>query len=74
MTMKSMVQAVLSLASAAAAIPGLALSPTYKDPDLLIMYACLAGAMFATSVAFVVYFWRRDAKETELLKRGEGAK
>jgi POT family proton-dependent oligopeptide transporter len=68
--MKSMVQAVLSLASAAAAIPGLALSPTYKDPDLLVMYACLAGAMFVTSVVFVKYFCR-GIKEMERRKGGK---
>jgi POT family proton-dependent oligopeptide transporter len=69
--MRTMVQAVLSLASAGAAIPGLALSPTYKDPDLLIMYACLAAAMFATSVGFVVYFWGRD-ESGKRAKRGDG--
>jgi POT family proton-dependent oligopeptide transporter len=65
--MRTMVTAVLSLASAGASIPGLAMSPTYKDPDLLTMYACLAAAMFAVSVGFVVYFWGRD-------EGGKGAK
>ena len=52
MTMKTVVQASLLLSAAAGSAIALALTPTYKDPDLLVMFASLAGAMFIDAVVF----------------------
>lgn len=57
-TMKSIVQAIFALTAAGGSVIGLALSPTYKDPDLLGMYAGLAGAMLGTTILFAVIFRR----------------
>ncbi len=63
--MKAVVQAVLSLAFAFAAVLVIALSPTYHDPSLMLMYASLAGAMFLITIVFVAVFWTYNANETE---------
>ncbi|MCJ1291852.1 hypothetical protein MMC34_003399 [Xylographa carneopallida] len=65
-SMKAVVQAVLSLTFSLAALLGIALSPTYYDPQLLTMYASLAGAMALTTVIFVVVFWKYNKQEAEL--------
>ena len=72
-TMKAVVQAVLSLAFAFAAVLGIALSPTYHDPSLVVMYASLAGAMFLTTIVFVAVFWKYNKQETELNEMMESA-
>jgi POT family proton-dependent oligopeptide transporter len=54
--MKSIVQSILSLSVAGAAVIGLALSSTYHDSHLLVIYASLAGVMFLTTVVFALVF------------------
>ena len=73
-TMKSMVQAVLSLAMAGAAVLGLALTPTSHDPEVLVMYASLAGVMMLTTVLFTLSFWKYNKQETRLNSEVEGEK
>jgi POT family proton-dependent oligopeptide transporter len=65
-SMKSIVQSILSLSFAGAAIIGLALSPTYHDPHLLVMYASLAGTMLLTTVIFALVFWKYNRTEKEM--------
>ena len=71
-TMKSMVQAVLSLAMAGAAVLGLALTPVSHDPEVLVMYASLAGVMLLTTVLFTVAFWKYNKQEARLNDEVEG--
>lgn len=73
-TMKSMLQAVLSLAMAGAAMLGLALTPTSHDPQVLVMYASLAGVMMLTTVLFTVTFWKYNKQEASLNDEVEGKK
>jgi POT family proton-dependent oligopeptide transporter len=49
-SMKAVLQAFFALTAAAGSLIGLALTPTYRDPYLLAMYASLAGAMFVGAV------------------------
>jgi POT family proton-dependent oligopeptide transporter len=49
-SMKAVLQAFFALTAAAGSALGLALTPTYRDPYLLAMYASLAGAMFVGAV------------------------
>jgi POT family proton-dependent oligopeptide transporter len=53
LSMKAVLQAFFALTAAAGSALGLALTPTYRDPYLLIMYASLAGAMFVGAVGVV---------------------
>ena len=62
--MKSLIQAVLVLTSALGLVFGFALSPLYRDPQILYLYAALAAAMFVSTGAF---FWCFKSYE-----RGEG--
>ena len=61
--MKSVIQAIYALTAAAGSLIGLALSPTYKDPKLLGMYAGLAGVMFAVTVVFAIVFHKYNRME-----------
>jgi POT family proton-dependent oligopeptide transporter len=49
-SMKAVLQAFFALTAAVGSALGLALTPTYRDPYLLVMYASLAGAMFVGAV------------------------
>ncbi|GAB7321934.1 hypothetical protein MBLNU13_g03002t2 [Cladosporium sp. NU13] len=49
-SMKAVLQAFFALTAAAGSVLGLALTPTYRDPYLLAMYASLASAMFIGAV------------------------
>ena len=60
-SMKAVLQAFFALTAAAGSALGLALTPTYKDPYLLAMYASLAGAMFVGAVG--VYALLRPKKK-----------
>lgn len=51
-SMKSVVQAAFQLSSAGGSALALALTPTYKDPDVLVMYSSLAGCMFLDALLF----------------------
>lgn len=51
-SMKTVVQATFQLSSAGGSGLSLALTPTYKDPDVLVTYASLAGCMFLNALLF----------------------
>lgn len=67
MSMKTVVQASFQLSSAGGSALALALTPTYKDPDLLVMFATLAGCMFLDALAFWAIFRRcnKEIKESK---------
>jgi POT family proton-dependent oligopeptide transporter len=54
-SMKSIVQAVFILFSAAGAVVGVGVSFVAADPNMHILYASLAGAMLATASGFLVF-------------------
>ena len=55
-SMKTVVQAAFALSSAGGSALALALTPTYKDPDLLVMFSTLAGFMFLDACVFYAIF------------------
>lgn len=57
--MKSTMQAVAQSFGAVAAILGVAIAPVSRDPLLVILYACIAGAMAVTTVVFWFFFIHR---------------
>ncbi|KAI1129717.1 MFS general substrate transporter [Nemania abortiva] len=57
---KSMVQAIQQLAAAIGSALGLALGPVSKNPDLVILYASLAGTMAVSGAVFWVTFRKLD--------------
>lgn len=57
--LKSIVQGVYVLSAPLGNGISLALSPTYKDPKLLYIYAGLAGSTMVATVAFVLVFRSR---------------
>lgn len=59
-SMKSVLQAIFAMTAAGGSVFSLALSPTYKDPNLLGMYAGLAGAMFVTALLVIILFVLRN--------------
>jgi len=61
-SMKSLVQAMLLLTAGMGAIVCLAISPTAKNPHLVVMYACIAGSMFVATVIFAKVFWKNDRR------------
>ncbi len=54
-SMKSIVQAVFILFSAAGAVVGVGVSFVAADPNMHILYASLAGVMLATASGFLVF-------------------
>ena len=50
--MKALVQAFQQVTAALAAVLGVALGPVSRNPFLVIMYACIAGAMAITTALF----------------------
>lgn len=65
-SMKSFVQAVLMFTVGLGAALAIALSPLYKDPTNLALYASLAGVMFVTACVFYVAFKKYNGKETDM--------
>ena len=61
-SMKTVIQAAFQLSSAGGSLLALALTPTYKDPDVLVMYASLAGCMFLTACVFHTIFRKYNKK------------
>ncbi|KAI0403901.1 MFS general substrate transporter [Xylaria palmicola] len=57
---KSMVQAIQQLAAAIGSALGLALGPVSKNPDLVILYATLAGTMALSGAIFWATFRKLD--------------
>ncbi|CAI4211377.1 unnamed protein product [Parascedosporium putredinis] len=64
--MKTVVQALTQLTACLASVLGMAISPAAKDPNMVIFYACLAGAMGLTAVAFWWRFRKYDDMDAEL--------
>ena len=67
-SMKTVVQAAFQLSSAGGSTLALALTPTYKDPDVLVMYASLAGCMFLNACVFFMIFRKYNKKREDLLE------
>jgi POT family proton-dependent oligopeptide transporter len=55
-SMKSVLQAVLVGMGALASLLGLAISPLFRDPLLVVSYAVLAGLMMLTTVVYFFVF------------------
>ncbi|MCJ1265026.1 peptide transporter ptr2 [Lobaria immixta] len=64
--MKTMVQAFIQVTACAGSALGMALSPVAKDPDVLVMYACLAGVMTLSAALFYWRFRKYDKIDEEL--------
>ena len=62
-SMKSMMQSVFSTTGAVGAALSIAISPTYKDPDMVWVYASLAATMGIVTVLFYA-IWGRDLKRS----------
>lgn len=62
--MKSLVQATGQLTVALGAALGIALGPVSKDPNLVVMYGCLAGIIVTMAILFWLIFRYYD-KEYE---------
>ncbi|KAJ4321414.1 peptide transporter ptr2 [Fusarium piperis] len=58
--MKSTLQAVTMLTLALNSVLGLAVSPAAHNPNLVILFACFAGAMTVASGVFGWFFWTSD--------------
>lgn len=63
---KTVVQALTQLTACIASVLGMAISPVAKDPNMVIFYACLAGAMTLTAVLFWWRFAKYDRIDTQL--------
>lgn len=64
--MKTVVQALTQLTAGVASLLGMAISPASKDPNMVIVYSCLAGAMGVSAVAFLWRFRRYDKIDASL--------
>ena len=64
--MKTIVQAFVQLTACAGSALGMALSPVSKDPDVLVMYACLAGVMVLSAALFYWRFGKYDKIDDKL--------
>ncbi|KAH8153795.1 uncharacterized protein LAJ45_01562 [Morchella importuna] len=62
-SMKSLVMALFLLQNAFGSAIGIAISPTSKNPRMVIFYACLAGVTCLAGTAF--WFTFRDLNKTE---------
>lgn len=58
--MKSLLQAVFMSTLAVSSALGLAISPAFNDPYMVIVFSSLAGVMLLSSIGFGFFFcWRR---------------
>ncbi|KAI4097054.1 MAG: hypothetical protein LQ339_006848 [Xanthoria mediterranea] len=64
--MKTIVQALVQLTACVGSGLGMALSPVARDPDVLVMYASIAGVMVLAAVLFYWRFARYDEMDEEL--------
>lgn len=69
-SMKTMVQAMTQVTAGLASVMGIALSPTTKDPYLVVMYAVIAGLTGIVTVPFWWYFRHLD-EERDVVEREE---
>lgn len=67
-SMKSLIMSIFLLQTAFGSALGIALSPTSKNPKLVIMYASIAAATFVTGTAFWFCFRKYNNVEEELNK------
>lgn len=67
-SMKSLVTSIFLLQTAFGSALGIALSPTSKDPKLVIMYASIAAATFVAGSLFWFCFRKYNQVEEELNK------
>jgi POT family proton-dependent oligopeptide transporter len=65
-SMKSLVQSILMFTVALGSLLAFAFSPLYRDPINVIMFACLGGLMFVTTVLFYFLLRKYDKKEDEM--------
>lgn len=63
--MKAVVMAFSQLTAGIASILGMAISPAAKDPNMVVMYAILAGCMEITAVLFWWKFRKLDEAENK---------
>lgn len=61
-SMKSLVQAIFLLSAGAGALICLAIAPTARNPNLVIMWACIAGSMFLATAVFAAVYWKKDRR------------
>ena len=64
--MKTIVQAFVQLTACVGSALGMALSPVAKDPEVLVMYACISGVMVLCAVLFYWRFEKYDKIDEEL--------
>ncbi|KAF2185753.1 hypothetical protein K469DRAFT_738776 [Zopfia rhizophila CBS 207.26] len=64
--MKGVVMAFTQLTAGLASVLGMAISPAAKDPNMVIMYACLAGAIGLMAGLFWWKFEKYDRVDVEL--------
>ena len=55
-SMKSFVQALLSLSNAVGCALGAILAPVSRDPNMVVFYACLSSVVFCAAVLFFLTF------------------
>ncbi|KAF9880523.1 oligopeptide transporter [Colletotrichum karsti] len=66
--MRSIVQAMVQLSACLGSLMAMALSPAARDPNLVIVYASIAGAMAICSALFWWKFRKYDRLDRELNK------
>ncbi|KAI4272099.1 MAG: hypothetical protein LQ337_005543, partial [Flavoplaca oasis] len=64
--MKTIVQALVQLTACVGSALGMALSPVAKDPEVLVMYSCIAGVMVLAAMLFYWRFKKYDKIDEEL--------
>ena len=69
-SMKSFVQAVLMGTVALGAALAIALSQTYRDPKIMIMYASLAGLLFISACVFFFIFQKLNVADKDMNRLG----
>ena len=69
-SMRSLVQAILMLTVALGAALAIALSPLYRDPTNMILYASLAGLMAFSGYLFMYSFRKYNRKEDDMNRIG----
>ncbi|KAF2841748.1 hypothetical protein M501DRAFT_929637 [Patellaria atrata CBS 101060] len=64
--MKAVVQALTQITAGFASLIGMGISPAAKDPNMVVMYSCLAGAMALSAIIFWLVFRTYDQVDSEL--------
>jgi POT family proton-dependent oligopeptide transporter len=63
--MKAVVMAFSQLTAGLASVLGMAVSPAAKDPNMVVMYACLAGLMAGSAAVFWWWFKGLDEERSD---------